>query len=95
LNESLTDGAHVNLMQNYPNPASTYTRISYDIDASMMVSLEITDMPGEVIMRPVEKYQAAGHYELDIDCSKLSAGNYLYKLSAGNAIQVKKLVIIK
>jgi hypothetical protein len=61
----------------------------------MMVSLEITDMLGMLIMHPVEKYQPAGHYELDIDCSKLPAGNYLYKLSAGNTIQVKKLVIIK
>jgi aminopeptidase N len=95
INEDLSAGAQANLLQNYPNPAVTSTRISYDINASMMVSLEITDMLGMLIMHPVEKYQPAGHYELDIDCSKLPAGNYLYKLSAGNTIQVKKLVIIK
>jgi hypothetical protein len=59
------------------------------------VKLEVTDMLGIVIKRLVDKTQQAGNYEIMLDCSALPAGNYLYKLSAGNTRQVKKLVIIR
>jgi hypothetical protein len=61
----------------------------------MKVRLEITDMMGVVLMRPIDKQQSAGQYEINLDCTSLPSGNYLYKLSAGNMVQVKKLVIIK
>jgi hypothetical protein len=95
VDESTLLAVRTTLDQNRPNPASIETRISYSIDKPAAVKLEVTDMLGIVIKRLVDKTQQAGNYEIMLDCSALPAGNYLYKLSAGNTRQVKKLVIIR
>ena len=95
ISERVSPGVHVSLSQNSPNPACNTTRIRYEIDEFMKVRLEITDMLGVTLMKPVDALQQAGQYEINLDCSKLAPGNYIYKLSAGNTLQVKKLVIIK
>lgn len=88
-------GNHASLSQNSPNPASAVTRIRYEIDEPMDVRLEITDILGNVLTRPVDRHLPAGNYNIDLDCSGFATGNYLYKLYAGNSVLVKKLVIIK
>jgi aminopeptidase N len=92
--ETFADNGIV-LLQNSPNPANSTTRISYTIDRPMNVNLEITDMPGKILMCPVKAFQTAGSHEVTIDCSGLAAGTYIYKLTAGNSVQVRKLVIVK
>jgi aminopeptidase N len=86
---------NVVLFQNSPNPAVNTTRIKYAIDRPMNVQLEITDMPGAVLMCPVNGSQQAGTHEVTLNCSGLAAGTYLYRLTAGNSVQFKKLVIVK
>ncbi|MFZ4522919.1 MAG: M1 family aminopeptidase [Bacteroidales bacterium] len=93
--EEIKPGVHVTLSQNSPNPAGNTTHIRYAIDATMEVKLEITDMLGIILLRPVEKQQVAGTYDLDLDCSRLAAGTYLCRLTAGNEHLVKKISIIR
>lgn len=95
ISDGLAGGVHAILSQNYPNPAGNATRILYEIDEPVKVRLEITDMLGVVLMRPVDKMQYAGQYEIKLDCSMLAPGNYLYQLYAGSTRQVKKMVILK
>jgi len=92
--EMLADNGII-LHQNSPNPANSTTRISYSIDRPMNVNLEVTDMPGKILMCPVKAFQAAGSHEVIIDCTGLAAGTYFYKLTAGNNVQIRKLVIVK
>ena len=93
--EKIDDGSQVTLYQNVPNPTNANTTISYDIREPMNVRLEIVNMLGIVLMSPVNSWQASGKHEINLNCSNLSAGNYLCKLSSGNSVQFKKLVIIK
>jgi aminopeptidase N len=95
LEPGVAKGNYASLWQNAPNPAGNHTRIGYEIEKPMDVRLEITDMLGVVLMRPVDGPHAAGQYEINLDCSSLAPGNYLYKLLAGNSQQVKKLVIVR
>ncbi|MDP1621648.1 MAG: M1 family aminopeptidase [Bacteroidales bacterium] len=95
IDEHLPSGNQVFLSQNSPNPAGSSTRIHYEIGEPMKVRLEVTDMLGVVMLRPVDGHQPAGQYDINLDCSNLAAGNYLYKLTAGSTCFVKKLVIIK
>jgi aminopeptidase N len=95
INDEVSQGSQASLLQIYPNPAGNSTVIRYEIDAPMKVKLEITDMLGVVLVAAADAYQSAGRYEINLDCSKLSAGNYLCKLSTGKTTQVKKMVIIK
>ena len=93
--DNISKTAHASLSQNSPNPAGNTTRIRYAIDEPLKVKLEISDMLGVLMMQQVDKLQPAGEYEINVDCSGLAPGNYLYKLTAGNTQLVKKLVIIK
>ncbi|MCX6266949.1 MAG: T9SS type A sorting domain-containing protein, partial [Bacteroidetes bacterium] len=95
LNECISTNIQASLWQNTPNPSNSKTHIRYSIDESAHVIIEIRDMLGVVMLRLVDSRQPAGQYDLDLDCSKFSAGNYLYSLSTGNTRIVKKLVIIK
>ena len=89
------DAGGVSLFQNVPNPAGTTTLISYSIDRPMLVQLDVTDMMGIVLLSPARGMETAGRHEVAVDCSKLSAGTYIYKLTAGNIVKFRKLVIVK
>ena len=89
------DAGGVSLFQNVPNPAGTTTLISYSIDRPMLVQLDVTDLMGIVLLSPARGMETAGRHEVAVDCSKLSAGPYLYKLTAGNIVKFRKLVIVK
>ncbi len=78
-----------------PNPARTSASISYEIKGAMKVRIEITNLLCTVLIIPVNSFQPAGKHEVTIDCSNLSSGNYICKLSAGGSVQYKKMVIIK
>ena len=89
------DAGGVSLFQNVPNPAGTTTLISYSIDRPMLVQLDVTDLMGIVLLSPARGMETAGRHEVAVDCSKLSAGTYIYKLTAGNIVKFRKLVIVK
>ena len=95
LDENSSAVEHVILSQNYPNPVSNMTQISYQVDQPMKIRLEVTDLLGISLMQLKDSFQPAGKYEVNLDCSGLPAGTYLYRLTAGNTVRVKKLIIIK
>ena len=95
LDETLNNDQEIGLIQISPNPANTSATLRYEINRPLPVRVEITSMLGVVILNPVNSRQSEGAHELTIDCSTLKPGNYLCKLSAGNAVQFKKLIIIK
>ena len=88
------------LFQNYPNPFNPTTKIKYTIPSvgtSLMkfVQLKVYDVLGNEVATLVDEYQEAGNYEVTFDASQLTSGIYLYRLSAGNFISTKKLILIK
>ena len=88
------------LFQNYPNPFNSTTKIKYTIPSvgtSLMkfVQLKVYDVLGNEVATLVDESQEAGNYEVTFDASQLTSGIYLYRLSAGNFISTKKLILIK
>ncbi|MEI7661493.1 MAG: M1 family aminopeptidase [Bacteroidota bacterium] len=94
LDEVSSDGATV-LYQNCPNPVRATAQISYSIGQPEKVQLEITDMVGIVKIRIPAAMQTPGMHEVVVDCSKLTAGTYLYKLTAGTSVLFRKLVVVR
>jgi len=78
------------LEQNYPNPFNPITQIKYQLPEDIFVSLKIYDVLGREIATLVNETKVAGYYTASFDASKLSSGMYMYKLVAGNYIDVKK-----
>lgn len=83
------------LKQNYPNPFNPTTIISYKLPAAGKVSLKVYDVLGREVTTLVNEYNPAGSYEVEFDASSLSSGTYFYRLTAGNFIQTKKMILVR
>jgi photosystem II stability/assembly factor-like uncharacterized protein len=90
------------LYQNYPNPFNPTTIISYTIPASLnpskggtSVVLKIYDVLGREITTLVNEQKSSGTYEVKFNGTGLSSGIYFYRLTAGDYIQTKKMVVLK
>jgi hypothetical protein len=83
------------LDQNYPNPFNPSTSIAYSIKQESQVSLKIYDIMGAEVAELVNTRQPAGNYSIQFDASNLSSGVYLYRISAGSFVSVKKMTLLK
>ncbi len=83
------------LHQNYPNPFNPSTAISYQLTTSSFVRLEVFDVLGRKVAEPVSKEQTAGVHIVRWDASGIPSGIYLYRLTAGSFLSVRKMVLMK
>jgi photosystem II stability/assembly factor-like uncharacterized protein len=79
----------------YPNPASFQTTITYQLTSKSMVSMELFDLAGRMVMAPVSEMQQAGEHSLQINTSQLAPGFYSLVCRNGEAVTTKKLIISK
>lgn len=83
------------LYNNYPNPFNPSTKIKFDIANQSSARLVIYDILGREIAQLVNEELKPGKYEASFDASKFASGVYFYKLSAGDYLDIKKMVLIK
>ena len=92
------------LQQNYPNPFNPETRIRFDIPATIhgaaSVRLVIYNIAGQLVRVVLDEERPAGSYESTWD-GKNSAGiqapsgTYFYKITAGDFVETKKMLLLK
>jgi hypothetical protein len=83
------------LEQNYPNPFNPTTNIDYSIAKSARVTLNVYTMAGTLVATLVNATLPAGTYRAQFDGSVLATGVYIYRLTAGDIVLSKKLVLLK
>jgi hypothetical protein len=88
------------LGQNYPNPFNPTTRISFSLPQATEVSLRIYNVLGQQVRTLVDNPMAAGTYTVTWDGateigSQAASGVYLYRLTAGEQILQKKMILMK
>ncbi|MEX2605364.1 MAG: T9SS type A sorting domain-containing protein [Gracilimonas sp.] len=83
------------LHQNYPNPFNPATVIWYQLPVSSQVSLKLYDLMGREVATLVTGQMAAGEHKVHVDASKLSSGVYIYRLTSGDFVETKKMILIK
>ncbi len=81
------------LQQNYPNPASSFTNITYSVPGSDFVQLRIHDINGRVVLTPVQQNQSTGDYTIVLPLDKLPAGIYVYTLQIGQSMQSRRMIV--
>jgi hypothetical protein len=88
------------LYQNYPNPYGRLpfnhtTFIRYALPAPAHVRLEIFDLNGRKIATVVEGPQSAGLKTVRYDGRGVRNGVYFYKLTAGDFVETKKMILMR
>ena len=83
------------LYQNYPNPFNPTTAISYQLAANGYVTLKVFDVLGREVARLVNEQQPAGTHDVRWDASGMPSGMYLYRITAGNFVSARKMVLTK
>jgi N-acetylmuramoyl-L-alanine amidase len=89
------------LRQNYPNPFNPETTIRYQIPNDRQhVVLAIYDVMGKIVKTLVDAEQPAGNYAIhwngkDANDKPVASGTYLYKLTAGEFAQTKRMMLVR
>ncbi|MCF8306327.1 MAG: T9SS type A sorting domain-containing protein [Ignavibacteriales bacterium] len=83
------------LSQNYPNPFNPTTTIDFVLAADAKTRLEIFNALGESVSVIVNEFRSAGTYSEYFDASNLASGTYIYRLTAGQNVMTKKMLLIK
>jgi subtilisin family serine protease len=88
------------LSQNFPNPFNPVTTIKYALKEDARVSLKIYNMLGQEVKTMVNEHQPAGFKEVVWDGTndnghRTASGVYIYRIVAGNYIDMKKMIMLK
>ncbi|MFA5135413.1 MAG: FG-GAP-like repeat-containing protein [Patescibacteria group bacterium] len=83
------------LSQNYPNPFNPTTTISYALPEATHVELHVYNILGQKVTTLVDEYQTAGQHEISWAADQHASGIYFYRIRAGDAVESKKMVLLK
>jgi hypothetical protein len=83
------------LYQSYPNPFNPAALIKFDIPRTSAVKLIVFDLLGREVATLVNDELKAGKYKIDWNASSFASGVYLYKLTAGDFTETKKMILLK
>lgn len=83
------------LTQNYPNPFNPSTKIRYSVPQSSNVKIKVFNILGNEIESLVNEEKPFGTYEITWYAKDLPSGIYFYKITAGNFIETKKMILMK
>lgn len=83
------------LEQNFPNPFSSVTKISYTISKPGLVNLKIYDIYGREIRELVNHYQKSDIYTINFNARDLPDGVYYYTLEVNDFISTQKMLLIR
>ncbi|MCL5030344.1 MAG: lamin tail domain-containing protein [Bacteroidetes bacterium] len=83
------------LEQNYPNPFNPSTTISFSIPIYFTHCLKLYDVLGREVQTLINENRKAGTHNINFYANNLSNGVYMYKLTAGNYSEIKKMILLK
>ena len=83
------------LFDNYPNPFNPNTTISFSLQQSGLVRLEVFNSIGQQVQILLNEIKNEGNYSVSFDGSELPSGVYFFRLISGNFSDIKKMMLIK
>lgn len=93
--EDATAPVSFGLEQNYPNPFNPKTVVSGQLPVASRVRIAVYDLLGKEVAVLADEYKAAGVFRYDFDGSGLSSGTYICRMTAGQFVESRKMVLTK
>jgi hypothetical protein len=79
----------------FPNPANNQLHVLFTLSQSETVSLQITDINGQVIQQVLNQEHLSETQNITVDVSKLTEGVYFSRLITSEGISNSKFVVLK
>jgi hypothetical protein len=100
IEENLPSSEKSLILENYPNPFSSFATIKYALKTSGNVNITIYDAAGQLVNEVTNKYQTAGQYLINWDGKNsyrhiVPDGIYFYNLKYGHQIVIGKIIKIQ
>lgn len=83
------------LVGNYPNPFNPTTLIRFELPVRSMVEIDVYSVTGNRITTLVHEALPAGRHQVMFDATGLASGVYLYRIRAGDIIQIRTMTLMK
>jgi hypothetical protein len=83
------------LGQSRPNPAKGMAEFTYALPVPREVDLSVYNVQGQLVKRLVSGLKTPGFHTAQWDASRVRAGVYLYRLSAGEFTQTRTMVVVR
>lgn len=88
------------LSQNYPNPFNPATRIAFSLSEAHSVELAVFGVDGRRVVTLVDETMPAGQYEViwtgvNDAGQRVGSGAYVYRLTAGQFSETRRMTLIK
>ncbi len=83
------------LQQNYPNPFNPSTTIEFALPKASYVTVKVYDLLARELATIVTQDYLAGTHTLRWDARSLPSGVYVYRITAGEYVAQKKLILLK
>jgi hypothetical protein len=87
--------AQYELRQNYPNPFNPKTVVSFQLPVASDVRLAVCDLLGRELMVLLDDRVNPGIHTVTVDGSNLASGVYIYRMTAGQYVESKKMVLLR
>ena len=90
----------ISLYQAYPNPFSPSTTLRFDLSRSASVKLGIYDAAGRRVVELIDEYRLAGPHSIQWNGMNekgkpAAPGVYFYRLTAGTAVETRKMILLR
>jgi len=82
------------LEQNHPNPFEVRSTITFSLPTEQDVLLEVYDLMGRKVQTLAQGFFGAGSHRVGIEAGQLESGHYTYRMQAGNAGAIRKMLIL-
>jgi hypothetical protein len=83
------------LAQNYPNPFNPSTTVAFELPATSSVRLVVYDMLGRQVAVLLNEVRTAGQHRITFNAAGLASGTYTYRLTAGDQILTKRMLLVR
>jgi len=83
------------LNQNQPNPFNPATSISFSLPEASRVTLKVYNIRGQKVAELANGVYSAGQHTVEWDTSAMASGVYLYRLTASDFTETKKMILLK